>query len=252
MHVFSHVGVPGNEGADALAPASLNQHPLLALKTAQPAQALTPTQPFYNMPRMVQMHFAPPVPLLEAVQAPHRVDSPTRQPQPPPQPQSPASQPGRLSAAALADLQRELLETQAGQQEAAGDSEGSSDDLDGPRQEGNSRKGREVVQLSRDRDSGTGEGRGEGSRVAESVWGALGLEQMSSKGLGTVGSSIDSGNTRQGPGPPQDADLAGESSTDSAGCSGTEASQTVYSRDVSEGVARKGRARCGYKTLKPY
>ena len=104
------------------------------------------------------------------------------------------------------------------------------DDLDGPRQKGNSRKGREVVQLSRDRDSGTGEGRGEGSRVAESVWGALGLEQVSSNGPRTVGSFI--GNARQGPGPPQDADLAGESSTDSAGCSGTEASQTgvLYGR----------------------
>ena len=78
------------------------------------------------------------------------------------------------------------------------------------------------------------------------------MEQMSSKGLGTIGSSIDSANTRQGPGPPQDVDLAGESSTDSAGCSGMEASQTVYSTDVSEGVARKGRARYGYKRLKPY
>ena len=166
-----------------------------------------------------------------------------RQAQPPPQPKSPAAQPGRLSAAALADLQRELLETQAGQQETARDSEGSSDDLDGLRQ---------GVDLSRDRGSGTGEGRGEGSRVAESVWGALGLEQMSSKGPETVGSSIDSGSTRQEPGPPQDADLAGESSTDSAGCSSTEASQTVYSTDVSEGVARKGSAKYGYKRLKPY
>ena len=45
MHVFSHVGVLGNEGADTLASASLDQHPSLSLKPEQPAQPLTPTRP---------------------------------------------------------------------------------------------------------------------------------------------------------------------------------------------------------------
>ena len=66
---------------------------------------------------------------------------------------------------------------------------------------------------------------------------------MSSRGSVTVGSSIDSGCTREELNPPQDAGSAGEGSTDSEGCSGTEASETVYSTDVSEGVARRGRAR---------
>ena len=76
---------------------------------------------------------------------------------------------------------------------------------------------------------------------------------MSSRGSVTVGSSIDSGCTREELNPPQDAGSAGEDSTDSEGCSGTEASETVYSTDVSEGVARRGRARYGkYKGHKPY
>ena len=68
-----------------------------------------------------------------------------------------------------------------------------------------------------------------------------------------VQSSIDSWCTREELNPPQDAGSAGEDSTDSEVCSGTEASETVYSTDVSEGVARRGRARYRkYKGHKPY
>ena len=76
---------------------------------------------------------------------------------------------------------------------------------------------------------------------------------MSSRGSVTVGCSIDSGCTREELNPPQDAGSAGEDSTNSEGCSGTKASETVYSTDVSQGVARRGRARYGkYKGHKPY
>ena len=256
MHVFSHVGVPGNEGADTLASSSLDRHPLLAHKAAQPAQALTPTQPSYDMPRMVHMHFAPPIPLLEAVQAPRHVEP--QGPQPKPLMQTAAPQPIPLSAAALGDLQRELLQAHPQQQGLGRESVGSSEDSDGPRIERGS--------TIRQRDQTATEGRGEGSergspgrgsssrqvgsrieegRIEESVWGALGLEQMSSRGSVTVGSSIDSGDMAKEPGPLQDAVLAGESSTDSGGCSGPEESQTVYSTDVSGGVRRRGRARYG-------
>ena len=104
MHVFSHVGVPGSEGADTLASASLDQHPLLARKPAQPAQSITPTLPTYHMPHMVQMNFIAPVPQLEVA---HQSRTQTLQP---PVPAAPAiAQPRRLSAQALVDLQHELL-----------------------------------------------------------------------------------------------------------------------------------------------
>ena len=63
----------------------------------------------------------------------------------------------------------------------------------------------------------TGGERREGSRVAESLWGAIGLEQMASRGSVTVGSLIDSGYTREELNPPQDAGSARENSTDSEG-----------------------------------
>ena len=76
---------------------------------------------------------------------------------------------------------------------------------------------------------------------------------MSSRGSVTVGSSIHSANTREGPNPPQGADSAGENGTGSEGCSETDTSGTMYSTDVSEGVARRGRARYRkYKGHKPY
>ena len=73
--------------------------------------------------------------------------------------------------------------------------------------------------------------------MAESLWGAIGLEQMPSRGSVTVGTLTDSGYTRKELNLSQDVGSAGENSTDSQGCSETRASGTVYSMDVSEGVA---------------
>ena len=286
MHVFSHVGVPGNEGADALASASLNQHPLLSLKPEQPAQPLTPTQPMYNMPRMVHMNFAPDVPqlTLERVKGPGNTQTKQSQPlplqseappvlQPQPLPLQSEAPPIRLSASALEELQQKLhhmppqqhpppmgREGELVEPQGVGLEEGSTEtSLEGPRHEGSGRSTRlagsgrgEVSDRDRGRSS-TEKGNNKGKGRAASVWGAIGLEQMSSGESGPVGSSIDSGDISEGPILPQDGGSAGESSTDSDGYSETDVSRTVYSTDVSEGVVRHRRARYGrQKRLKPY
>ena len=239
MHVYSHVGVPGNEGADALASASLNQHPLLSKKPEQPAQPLTPTQPMYNMPRMVLMNFAPDVPQLTLEQAQGPGSTPTMQSQPlplqseappAPQPQSlplPSEAPPiRLSAGALEELQKKLYHIPPGregeqvEEQGVGlgeDSTGTS--LEGPRQEGLGGSNRLACsgrEEASERDSGrsrTQRGNSKGTGRATSIWGAIGLEQMSSGESGPVGSSVDSGEISEGPILPQDVGSAGESST---------------------------------------
>ena len=77
------------------------------------------------------------------------------------------------------------------------------------------------------------------------------MEQISSRGSVTVGSSIDSGCTREELNLPQDAGSAGEDSTGSEGCSGTEVSDTMYSTGVSEGVAWGKRCQA-YRALQIY
>ena len=107
-----------------------------------------------------------------------------------------------------------------------------------------------------EKDSGrsrTQKGSSKGKGRATSIWGAIGLEQMSSGESGPVGSSVDSGEISEGPILPQDVGSAGESSTDSGGFSETDVSQAVYSTDVSEGVVRRRRARYRRQTRhKPY